>query len=250
MIISKRAFILLANNFLFMLLAQNSYAQTTIYMTKQGGVFTIPCKVNGLDMSFILDTGASDVSISLTEAMYMLKHGQLAATDVLNKEYFTNANGDISVGTKIILRKIEFSGLLLENVEASVVNSFDAPLLLGQTALIKIGAFQFDPSSGVLIILNGKSNIGSNSQLQQGDMTNPFGKGNGRIKLVISNPLNYHIFIDGKDYGIINEVTITGESGEHIFSAYDPEHSGSSKHFISYFNIAEKQSSTYNIVIK
>ena len=36
-------------------------AQTTIKMKKDGGVFTIPCKINGLSMDFMLDTGASDV---------------------------------------------------------------------------------------------------------------------------------------------------------------------------------------------
>ena len=50
-------------------------AQTIVEMSKEGGVYTVPCKVNGLPLKFIFDTGASDVSISLTEAIFMLKNG-------------------------------------------------------------------------------------------------------------------------------------------------------------------------------
>jgi len=42
-------------------------------MEKVNGVYTIPCKVNGIDMRFILDTGASNVTISLTEAKFLIK---------------------------------------------------------------------------------------------------------------------------------------------------------------------------------
>lgn len=37
------------------------------------GVFEIPCKINNLPLKFILDTGASDISISSLEATFMLK---------------------------------------------------------------------------------------------------------------------------------------------------------------------------------
>jgi aspartyl protease family protein len=34
--------------------------KTTIKMIKRGGVYFIPCKINGSEMEFIFDTGASD----------------------------------------------------------------------------------------------------------------------------------------------------------------------------------------------
>ena len=54
-----------------------TFAQDIIKMEKSGGIYLIPCKVNGLPLKFIFDTGASDVSISLTEALFMLKNGNL-----------------------------------------------------------------------------------------------------------------------------------------------------------------------------
>ena len=133
----------------------HSKSQTTIRMQKKNGVYIVPCKVNDLKLKFIFDTGASEISISLTEALFMLKNGYLSQEDILGKQYFTDATGDISVGTKIILKKIEFAGNVIYNVEASVVNTISAPLLLGQSAMAKLGKFQFNPSNGTLIILNG-----------------------------------------------------------------------------------------------
>ncbi len=146
----------------------SAFGQTTIRMKKESGVYVIPCSVNGLTLKFIFDTGASDVSISLTEALFMLKNGYLKSEDILGNVTFSDATGNISEGTKIILRKIEFNGLKITNVEASVVNELSAPILLGQTAIAKLGKFQFDPNNGTLTILNGanKTTLSNTEQTQ------------------------------------------------------------------------------------
>ncbi len=54
----------------------------TIIMEKKGGVYYVPCKVNGLGLKFIFDTGAGDVSISYAEAIFMLKNGYLSESDL------------------------------------------------------------------------------------------------------------------------------------------------------------------------
>jgi len=94
-----------------------------INMTKKNGVYYIPTIVNGIPMQFILDTGASVVSISITEALFLLKNGKLAKSDVLGKQYFSDANGKISVGTKIILREIKIGNKTIKNIEATIVNN-------------------------------------------------------------------------------------------------------------------------------
>ncbi|CAZ97565.1 Putative protein [Zobellia galactanivorans] len=40
------------------------YTQRRITRKKINGIYMIPCKENGLALKFVLDTGASDVSIS------------------------------------------------------------------------------------------------------------------------------------------------------------------------------------------
>ena len=56
---------------------QKTFSQKIIKLEKVNGIYKIPCKVNGILMNFIFDTGASDVSISLTEAMFLMKQGLL-----------------------------------------------------------------------------------------------------------------------------------------------------------------------------
>jgi len=136
-----------------------SSSQTVIQMKRQGGVSIIPCKVNGLRLSFIFDTGASDVTISLTEALFMLKNGYLNSSDITGKKsYYSDANGDLSAGEIINLREIDIQGLKLYNVKASIVTNLNAPLLLGQTAINKLGVVQLDLNTNTLTILNSKNN--------------------------------------------------------------------------------------------
>ena len=132
----------------------NTHAQITISMKNENGVYTVPCKVNGLKLKFIFDTGASSVSISLTEASFMLKNDYLSLDDIIGTSNYLDANGDINLGVDVILRELEIGGLKLTDVKAKVVNNIKAPLLLGQTAISKLGVIQLNLDSNQLIILN------------------------------------------------------------------------------------------------
>jgi predicted aspartyl protease len=59
--------------FLNLLCTPKIGAQTIITMEKHDNLNVVPCKVNDIPMKFIFDTGASTVSISLTEARFLLK---------------------------------------------------------------------------------------------------------------------------------------------------------------------------------
>lgn len=132
----------------------NTRVKKVIYMSKMpGGTYEIPCKVNGLALKFIFDTGASDVSISLTEALFMLKNGYLSEDDIIGTQYYSIANGEIAEGTTIRIKKLEFGGLTLYNVDASIVHELQAPLLLGQSAISRLGKIQIDPSNSTLTII-------------------------------------------------------------------------------------------------
>lgn len=123
---------------------------TKIHMTKEGGVYMVPITVNGLDLSFIFDTGASSISISSAEAMVMYRQGLITEDDIMGKQQFQDATGGVSVGTVIRLRTVEIGGITLNNVEATVVDNIQAPLLLGQTALSKFGKVTIDYDNNII----------------------------------------------------------------------------------------------------
>ena len=117
-----------------------------------GGTFEIPCDINGLALRMIFDTGASDVTISSVEASFMFKNGYLSDKDIKGKRYYQIANGQISEGTTITLREVKIGDAVLRNVDASVVKSQKAPLLLGQSAMERFGTITIDNQNNKLII--------------------------------------------------------------------------------------------------
>lgn len=117
---------------------------TEVPFTKDAGVCLVKCQINGLPLHFIFDTGASDVTLSMVEATFMVKNGYLTDSDIVGSQRYMDANGNVSVGTVINLKKVDFGGLSLNNVRASVVRNQKAPLLLGQSVLGRLGKIEID----------------------------------------------------------------------------------------------------------
>lgn len=126
---------------------------TEVAITRRsGGTFNVDCSVNGLPLSMLFDTGASDVTISKVEADFMLKNNYLSKDDIKGKKYYQVADGGISEGTVITLKEVKIGDAVLHNVDASVVKSQKAPLLLGESVLQKFGTFTVDNINSKLII--------------------------------------------------------------------------------------------------
>ena len=118
----------------------------------RGGVRIVKVKANGVEMEMIFDTGASGVSLSLTEALFLEKQGKLTENDIIGSVPMQTADGSIIDGMVVNLKEIEFAeGLVANDVEAIIVtNSLEAPLLLGNSALKDFGSFTVDDENGVI----------------------------------------------------------------------------------------------------
>lgn len=123
-----------------------------IPFTKEGGVCKVKCAINGLPLHFIFDTGAADVSISSVEATFMAKNDFLSSSDIIGKQNYQTADGNITEGTVINLKDVKLGSLHLNNIKASVVRNQAAPLLLGQSVLSKLGKIEIDNTKNVLRI--------------------------------------------------------------------------------------------------
>ena len=113
-------------------------------MRKEAGVYHVPCKINGTEMEFIFDTGASDITMSPTEAKFLFKQGKLTHDDFRDKQMYKVADGSIHEGMVVILRTVEIGNRTLQNVQASIMDNEEAPLLLGQSALAAFGKISID----------------------------------------------------------------------------------------------------------
>lgn len=134
-------------------IALSALPDTVIQMEPYGGVYRIPCVVNGAKMKFIFDTGASNVCISMTMAEYLYDNGYLEDNDIKGVGSSSVADGRIVDHIKILLRDIQIENLHIYNVEAIVVDGQNAPLLMGQSAIQKLGKIEL--SGSTLIIKNG-----------------------------------------------------------------------------------------------
>ncbi len=125
---------------------------TTVRMTKRNGVYEVPIEINDIPMNFIFDTGASAISISLTEVEILLDQGKISRDDFIRKQSFVDATGRVSEGAIIRLRKVKIGDKIIKDVEASVVNTSNAPLLFGQSALERFGKVSIDYNNQLITL--------------------------------------------------------------------------------------------------
>ncbi|MDE6577675.1 MAG: retroviral-like aspartic protease family protein [Muribaculaceae bacterium] len=128
------------------------YETVEVPFSKENGITKVKCEINGLPLHFVFDTGAADVTMSQVEANFMLKNDFIKPTDIIGSARYMDANGDISEGTVINLRNVNFGGLERDNVRASVVRNQRAPLLLGQSVLGRLGKIEIDNPKSKLVI--------------------------------------------------------------------------------------------------
>ena len=145
---------------LISLLPSLCIGQKVIQLTKQNGVYTIPCSINGVKRSLVFDTGASTVTISMKLANLLYSSGKLKNEDFKGYGRSQTASGHIVNNLTIVLKDVEIAGLHLRNVDAVVIEGQNVPLLLGLSAIQKLGKITL--SENKLII---DSSILSNSQL-------------------------------------------------------------------------------------
>jgi clan AA aspartic protease (TIGR02281 family) len=199
------------------------HSQKTILMENVNGIYQIPCKVNGIPMKFIFDTGASDVSISITEAKFLLKQNLLSNEDFIENVNYQIANGDIIEGTKINLKSIEIDDIILYNISATVIHQQNAPLLFGQSAISKIGEYTINENK---LILNNsniakKSIIADEESLQNNINCNPvigykFNAKRDYLNLKVEPNINSTTIISPKKDGFWLECVEDGMTNDYV----------------------------------
>ena len=116
---------------------QSNNSGQIIISKSQGNHFFANVKINGQNIRFMIDTGASDMSLTLADAR---KIGINPQELIFNKPYQT-ANG-IIYGATVNLDNIEFGPLNLRNFRASVNKSNMGTSLLGMSFLRKFSRYE------------------------------------------------------------------------------------------------------------
>jgi predicted aspartyl protease len=126
----------------------------TIKIVKsETGLIEVPVILNGvLKINFIFDSGASEVSLSPDVALTLFRTGTITENDWLPDQTYTFADGSKAKSKRFLIKKLIIGNQTLANIEASISNSIEAPMLIGQNVMQKLGSITIDYDNLLLII--------------------------------------------------------------------------------------------------
>jgi predicted aspartyl protease len=117
------------------------------------GHLLVPVSVNGADaQDYIVDSGATQVSIPWSDAQALMKAGRLKPGDYKGSGVGTVANGAGVLVEVYNIRSLKVGDAEVKNVLVGVRMSGGGPRLLGQTFLKRFKTVSVDNKRGVLVL--------------------------------------------------------------------------------------------------
>lgn len=132
--------------------AKVASSRVEVPMHYDGGVLTVPVMVNGaISLRFLIDSGASDVSVPSDVVSTLIRSGTIDNSDFIGTQTFVLADGSTVPSAEFRIRSMQIGTLILHNVTASLADA-KAPLLLGQSFLKRLSGWSIDNGRGVLVL--------------------------------------------------------------------------------------------------
>ncbi len=127
-------------------------ADDALQLSRLNGIYTLPVRINNtLTETFILDSGAAEVSISDDVANALIRSGAIQPRDYLIERVYTDASGHPLRRKRVLLRSMRIGNYEIRNVPASIGGSTGL-MLLGQSFLNRLKVWSIDNRRQVLVI--------------------------------------------------------------------------------------------------
>jgi TPR repeat protein/predicted aspartyl protease len=127
-------------------------AQIAVPLQLEGGTFTVPVSINDkLTLNFVLDSGASDVSIPADVVLTLMRTGTLSAADFLGAQIYRLADGSTLPSQTFRIKSLKLGEKTIENVTGSIGPAAGDPLL-GQSFLRRFKSWSIDNQQQVLVL--------------------------------------------------------------------------------------------------
>jgi uncharacterized protein len=125
----------------------------TVALVSDGGTFKVPVTINGqLTLKFVVDSGATDVSIPADVVGALARTETITDADFLGKQTYQMADGSTVPSMRFVIRSLKVGDKTLENVTGSIA-PVAGSLLLGQSFLSRFKSWSVD-NQGRTLILN------------------------------------------------------------------------------------------------
>ena len=124
----------------------------TVALVSDGGTFKVPVTINDqLTLKFVVDSGASDVSIPADVVATLLRTETITDADFLDKQTYRLADGSTIPSQRFVIRTLKIGDKTLQNVVGSIA-PVTGSLLLGQSFLSCFKSWSMDNQQQTLML--------------------------------------------------------------------------------------------------
>lgn len=128
---------------------KGSSNNSNVKLEISNGVYHVYVTIGGVKKKFVLDSGASDVSLSEEVERELINSGIIKKEYYIESALYKIADGSIVQYRRLILPEIKIGGFTVNNVKAAV-GIGSTPLLLGKSFLDKFKKWSIDNTSQTL----------------------------------------------------------------------------------------------------
>ena len=124
----------------------------SIPLQKHGGTFVVPVLINNaITLNFVVDSGATDVSIPADVVTTLIQTGTLKQEDFLGEKTYKLSDGSKMPSQTFRIQSMRVGDRVIENVTAGVA-PVQGILLLGQSFLRRLKSWSIDNENQALLL--------------------------------------------------------------------------------------------------
>ena len=120
-------------------------------LEKWGGTYEVQVEINGLALDFIIDSGATDVSVPLDVFSTLRRKGTIQDADIIGEQTYKAWDGSTQKTFTFTIRSLKVGNIVVENVRGGVA-PLQGSLLLGQSFLERFKSWSIDNTKHVLLL--------------------------------------------------------------------------------------------------
>jgi clan AA aspartic protease (TIGR02281 family) len=127
----------------------NGVGSKTVQLKKDKGLYIVKVSIGGKEVNYILDSGASEMSINKSMEEYLKSIGSIRASDYLPSGSFSMADGSTKEFRRVKLASVNVGELVINLVSANIVAD-GQPLLLGKSFLDRFSSWKINNEKQLL----------------------------------------------------------------------------------------------------
>jgi TPR repeat protein len=132
--------------------ASDRTSKKSIPMHQEGGGYVVPVLIdNSITLNFVVDSGASDVSVPSDVVSTLMRTGTLTPSDFLDAKTYVLADGSKMPSRTFRIKSLKVGDIVVENVVGSIAPAQGA-LLLGQSFLSHFKTWSIDNTNHALVV--------------------------------------------------------------------------------------------------